>query len=540
MSGSIIARWRAGAAAAKRSVIVGGLVSGLVLTGVVPTGTAVGAPAYTAPGMTVEESPAALPAQTLPSNPSIGFSSPYRIGHGWTASRTISVGDWDGNGFSDLMLIASDGRLLYYAANARERFASPRQIGNGWLVAESVQGGVDWNRDGALDLIARFKDGRLMLYPGNGSGGFLAARQIGHGWLTMRTWTPVQQSVNGYPAVVATDKAGFMHVYPTNGTGSFLPRIRLGGGWLPMRQVVGAGDWDKNGRSDLLVVDSEARLRLYAASSSGTSFPMTQIGTGWSAFPKIFATQLDPRAQTIWAVRTDGALYAYPAKYRGPNAAFVPWPSVPTRWDDTDWESFPTTRPVVALTFDGGASNAGVTSILNTLDRYDATASFFVTGQFARAYPASVRAMAADGYPVGNHSNTHPYFSQLTNEAIRLELARAEAAIWPLTGKTTMPYFRFPYGDRTQLDIDVVNGFGYVPFRWTVDTLGWRGTSGGITASIVCQRVLNTARPGQIVLMHVGSNPNDGTALDAAALPCIIEGLRARGYGFVTVEALLD
>lgn len=539
MSGRITAGLRGGAAAAKRSVLIGGLVSGLILTGVSP-GSAVVAPPHIASETTVEESPAALPAQTLPSNPSIFFSSPYQIGHGWTASRTISVGDWDGNGFSDLMLIASDGRLLYYAANARESFASPRQIGIGWLVAESVQGGVDWNRDGALDLIARFKDGRLMLYPGNGSGGFLAARQIGQGWLPLRTWTPVQQSVNGNPAVVATDKAGIMHVYPTNGTGSFLPRISLGGGWLPMRQVVGAGDWDKNGRSDLLVVDSEARLRLYAASSSGASFPMTQIGTGWSSFPKIFATQLDPRAQTIWAVRTDGVLYAYPAKYSGPNAAFKPWPSVPAKWDDTDWETFPTTRSVVALTFDGGASNAGVTSILNTLDRYDTPASFFVTGQFARAYPASVRAMAANGHPVGNHSNTHPNFPQLTNEAIRLELARAEAAIWPLTGKTTMPYFRFPFGDRTQLDIDVVNGFGYVPFRWTVDTLGWQGTSGGITASIVCQRVLNTARPGQIVLMHVGANPDDGSTLDAAALPCIIEGLRARGYGFVSLEALLD
>jgi peptidoglycan/xylan/chitin deacetylase (PgdA/CDA1 family) len=522
------------------SLVRGLLAAVLALTGVSQALTGVAAPAEIAAGVTRAAPVAPLPAQALPSNPSIRFSAPYQIGNGWTASRTISVGDWDGNGFDDLMLIVPDGRLLYYAASARERFASPRQVGQGWLVAESVQGGVDWDRDGALDLVARFNDGRLMLYPGNGSGGFLPPRQIGRGWLSVRTWTPVQQSVNGYPAVIATDVAGIMYVYPTNGSGGFLTRIRLGGGWLPMRQVVGAGDWDKNGRSDLLVVDAEARLRLYAASLSGTSFSMTQIGQSWSAFPNVFATQLDPRAQTIWAVRTDGALYAYPATYSGPNTAFAPWPSVPAKWDGTDWESFPTTRSVVALTFDGGASDAGLTSILDTLDRYDATASFFVTGQFARAYPTSVRAMAADGYPVGNHSDTHPYFSQLTNEEIRLELARAEAAIWPLTGRSTMPYFRFPYGDRTPLDVDVVNDLGYVPFRWTVDTLGWQGTSGGITASIVCQRVLNTAKPGQIVLMHVGSNPDDGTTLDADALPCIIEGLRARGYGFVTLEALLD
>ncbi|MFB9732999.1 VCBS repeat-containing protein [Ornithinimicrobium kibberense] len=258
--------------------------------------------------------------------PYIDFSAPYQIGRGWPADRTISAGDWDGNGFSDLMLVASDGRLLLYPATARERFASPRQIGKGWLVAESVQGGVDWDRDGALDLVARFTDGRLMLYRGNGTGGFASARQIGKGWLQMRTWTPVQQSVNGYPAVVATDAAGTMHVYPTNGTGDFRARTTLGGGWAPMEQVVGAGDWDKNGRSDLLVVDDEARLRLYAASASGTSFPMSLIGKGWSVFPRIFATQHDARAQTIWAVRTDGALYAYPATYGGPNNAFTPWP----------------------------------------------------------------------------------------------------------------------------------------------------------------------------------------------------------------------
>jgi hypothetical protein len=38
--------------------------------------------------------------------------------------------------------------------------------------------------------------------------------------------------------------------------------------------------------------------------------------------------------------------------------------------------------------------------------------------------------------------------------------------------------------------------------------------------------------------MHVSSNSDDGTTLDAAALPAIIDGLRACGYGFVTRNAL--
>ena len=39
--------------------------------------------------------------------------------------------------------------------------------------------------------------------------------------------------------------------------------------------------------------------------------------------------------------------------------------------------------------------------------------------------------------------------------------------------------------------------------------------------------------------MHVGANPDDGTTLDAAALPRIIAALRSQGYGFTTLSALL-
>ena len=55
----------------------------------------------------------------------------------------------------------------------------------------------------------------------------------------------------------------------------------------------------------------------------------------------------------------------------------------------------------------------------------------------------------------------------------------------------------------------------------------------------VIDRTLGAARAGEIVLMHVGSNPDDHTTLDAQALPAIIAGLRARGYHFVTLDALL-
>lgn len=193
----------------------------------------------------------------------------------------------------------------------------------------------------------------------------------------------------------------------------------------------------------------------------------------------------------------------------------------------------------MALTFDAGSSNAGVSRILDTLASTGTAATFFLTGDFARSYPSDARRIAGR-FPVGNHSMTHPDFLTLTPAQQRSELSLGRSAILSTTGQDPRPYFRFPYGSVSSAAIRVVNGACYVPFRWTTDSLGWKGTKkGGMTADSVARRVLDGARPGGIVLMHVGANPDDGTTLDAAALPTIISGLRARGYRLVTLEALL-
>ncbi|WP_199422832.1 polysaccharide deacetylase family protein [Actinotalea solisilvae] len=222
-----------------------------------------------------------------------------------------------------------------------------------------------------------------------------------------------------------------------------------------------------------------------------------------------------------------------------PPPAPVPAPdALPPGLLGTDWERVPTTDAVVALTFDGGASDAGVPSILATLADRDVPATFFVTGDFARRYPERVAAVVAAGHRVGNHSDAHKHYPALTDAEIAVDLETARAAI-VAAGAEPRPWFRFPYGDRTPADVRAVNAAGYVPVRWTVDSLGWKGTSGGLTAAAVVERVLAAAQPGAIVLLHVGANPDDGTTLDADALPAVVDGLRARGYGFVTLDRLL-
>jgi hypothetical protein len=122
---------------------------------------------------------------------------------------------------------------------------------------------------------------------------------------------------------------------------------------------------------------------------------------------------------------------------------------------------------------------------------------------------------------------------------MRSQVRNAQQQIISATGADPWPWFRFPYGDRNAHTISVVNGTGFVPVRWTVDTLGWKGTSSGSTVQTVVNRVLAGLKPGEIVLMHCGSNPDDHSTLDADALPAVISDLRARGYSFVTLNAML-
>lgn len=228
-----------------------------------------------------------------------------------------------------------------------------------------------------------------------------------------------------------------------------------------------------------------------------------------------------------------------------PTPAPSPSPTPPSAWDrsippalvGTEWTRIPDVGRVVALTFDAGANADGAPSILATLESTGTHATFFLTGRWVASYPDFSRQIG-ERYPVGNHSQIHPDFTTLIDAEFRAQVRDAEAAIIAATGRDPRPWFRFPYGARNSHTIAEVNALGYGSVRWTVDTLGWQGTTGGQSRDTVIQRVMDTLRPGQIVLMHIGSHPQDGSTLDADALPEIIRRIRAEGYTFVDLDEI--
>ncbi|MFA6897164.1 MAG: polysaccharide deacetylase family protein [Patescibacteria group bacterium] len=198
-----------------------------------------------------------------------------------------------------------------------------------------------------------------------------------------------------------------------------------------------------------------------------------------------------------------------------------------------------TDQKAVALTFDAGANADGVEPILRILAENDIKGTFFLTGKFIEKYPDKVRAIVATGGDVGNHTYDHPYLTRLTNEQIKENIQEAENAFAKLDGKF-QPFLRSPYGDRNASTLLAVSENNYLNIRWTVDSLGWQGTSGGMSKGAVEQKVLKAAGPGAIIMMHLGSNPDDKTHLDSEALPAIITELKKNGYEFMTLSELFE
>ncbi|TCI52885.1 LysM peptidoglycan-binding domain-containing protein [Exiguobacterium sp. SH1S21] len=191
-----------------------------------------------------------------------------------------------------------------------------------------------------------------------------------------------------------------------------------------------------------------------------------------------------------------------------------------------------TTSKVVALTFDDGADGANTNKILDILAKNNVKATFFLTGTGANHHPQYIKNIAAKGHQVGNHSYSHPDFTKLTATQMKTELDRTEAIVKSLTGKTTKPIFRAPFGAVNSAVLSGVGaaGYGYT-IQWNIDTIDWKG----LTASQINTKVQTNIKPGSIVLMHTGAGA-PGTPL---ALPTMISQLKAKGYKFVTISQLL-
>jgi peptidoglycan/xylan/chitin deacetylase (PgdA/CDA1 family) len=168
--------------------------------------------------------------------------------------------------------------------------------------------------------------------------------------------------------------------------------------------------------------------------------------------------------------------------------------------------------------------------MLAVLERYNVPATFFTVGYLAAARPDLLVAEANAGMSVEDHSWDHPDLTRLLIPAIDDELTRAANAIQTAIGRRPT-CFRPPYGSTNTTVAAEGAKLGLTQILWNVDPSDYLRPG----ADVIASRVLaaGTGR-GLIVGIHDGGGDRSQTI---AALPAIIEGLRARGYTFVRLCA---
>jgi peptidoglycan/xylan/chitin deacetylase (PgdA/CDA1 family) len=185
-------------------------------------------------------------------------------------------------------------------------------------------------------------------------------------------------------------------------------------------------------------------------------------------------------------------------------------------------------RPGTPLVIQGNNTplDGSTPAVLAALKEHRVKATFFVVGEQARKHPKLVQLEHAQGHSVQNHSDTHPNLTRLTNEEIRRELQRANRSIVG-AGAPKPHAFRPPYGITDDRVKRVGASIGLSQIRWTEPaSADWEDPP----PQEICERVMDMAAPGAVILLHDGSGANTDEAL-----PCIIEELKAKGYGFGTL-----
>jgi peptidoglycan/xylan/chitin deacetylase (PgdA/CDA1 family) len=193
----------------------------------------------------------------------------------------------------------------------------------------------------------------------------------------------------------------------------------------------------------------------------------------------------------------------------------------------------------VALTFDAEHpdrphDDGNAERLLDALGALGVTATFFIQGRWAEAFPPTARRIGRDGHLVGNHSFYHARMPLLSASGLATDVRDAQASIIQHAGVDPRPWFRCPFGsgaDDPRL-VARLAALGYREVGWDVSSDDWEPAN---SAADVAARVVDGAvehGDGVVILQHTWPNQTLG------ALPDIVARLRDRGASFVRIDEL--
>ncbi len=194
----------------------------------------------------------------------------------------------------------------------------------------------------------------------------------------------------------------------------------------------------------------------------------------------------------------------------------------------------------IALTFDDGPDVRFTPAVLDVLQHYHVPATFFVIGINATNNGELLRRIVAEGHEIGNHTFTHPNIATISEKQLGVEIHATRRFFESTLGRRSV-LFRPPYAVDTEPETPeevkpllYTSRLGYYIVEMNIDPTDWQMPGVDKIVQTVLDKAVN--HEGNVVLLHDGGTDRSQTV---AALPRIIEGLRARGFELVAMSDLL-
>ncbi len=203
----------------------------------------------------------------------------------------------------------------------------------------------------------------------------------------------------------------------------------------------------------------------------------------------------------------------------------------------------------VALSFDDGPDPKWTPRILDILKQKGVNGTFMMIGAEAAENIGLMQRLVREGNEIGNHTYSHPDISEISPRQLDLEVKLTERLFASKLGVQPL-YFRPPYDIDEEPDTDDqaapivrIQQDGFTIIGNKIDTNDWdertRKTPAEIAQSVLDQLKVMKSKPqfrGSVILLHDGGGDRSATV---AALPVLIDTLRAHGYSIVQVSALM-
>ncbi len=183
----------------------------------------------------------------------------------------------------------------------------------------------------------------------------------------------------------------------------------------------------------------------------------------------------------------------------------------------------------IAVTFDAAWSNSDTDLLLSILDKHNAKATFFFTGEWVSKYPDDVRKIYAAGHSCQNHSDSHRHIKGMSSDELMSDILACNDKIKAITS-VSPTFYRGPYGEYNNTLLNCTDELKMYALQWDVDSRDWQKKK---SPQEICEHIVKYAECGSIILFH---NDLKGTA---EALDLTLSALSKKGYSCVTAEELV-